>query len=62
VAITSVILPREVNVYLILVVWVGSLLGYGLLYFVNSRQQLAGSGETDRGAEEDSNRRFPKSG
>ena len=62
VAITSVVLPREVNVYLILVVWVGSLLGYGLLYFVNSRQQLAGSGETDRGAEEDSNRRFPKSG
>lgn len=62
VAITSVILPREVNVYLILVVWAGSLLGYGLLYYVNTRQRSAGSGEADRGAEDDSTGRFPKSG
>ena len=62
VAITTVILPREVNVYLILVVWAGSLLGYGLLYYVNTRQRSAASGETDKGAEEGSARGFPKSG
>jgi len=62
VAITSVILPREVNVYLILVVWGGSLLGYGLLYYVNTRQRSAASGEADKGAEESSTRGFPKSG
>ena len=62
VAITSVVLPREVNVYLILVVWAGSLLGYGLLYYVNTRQRSAASGEADKGAEESSARGFPKSG
>ncbi|MCK5006477.1 MAG: undecaprenyl/decaprenyl-phosphate alpha-N-acetylglucosaminyl 1-phosphate transferase [Spirochaetales bacterium] len=63
VAITSVILPREVNVYLIFVVWVGSLLGYGLLYYVNTRQRSASTGEeVDKGAEESSARGFPKSG
>ena len=62
VAITTVILPREVNVYLILVVWAGSLLGYGLLYYVNMRQRSAASEETDKGAEESSARGFPKSG
>ncbi|MEE9307556.1 MAG: MraY family glycosyltransferase [Spirochaetia bacterium] len=63
VAITSVILPREVNVYLIFVVWVGSLLGYGLLYYVNTRQRSASMGEeVDKGAEESSARGFPKSG
>jgi len=62
VAITTVILPREVNVYLILVVWAGSLLGYGLLYYVNMRQRSAASGEADKGAEESSARGFPKSG
>jgi UDP-GlcNAc:undecaprenyl-phosphate GlcNAc-1-phosphate transferase len=41
VAITSVILPQEVNVYLILVVWAGSLLGYGLRYFMNIRKRAA---------------------
>jgi len=39
VAVSSVILPEEVNVYLILVVWAGSLLGYGLLYFMNTRKR-----------------------
>ena len=63
VAITSVILPREVNAYLIFVVWVGSLLGYGLLYYVNTRQRSASTGEeVDKGAEESSARGFPKSG
>jgi UDP-GlcNAc:undecaprenyl-phosphate GlcNAc-1-phosphate transferase len=63
VAITSVILPREINVYLIFVVWVGSLLGYGLLYYVNTRQRSASTGEeVDKGAEESSARGFPKSG
>jgi UDP-GlcNAc:undecaprenyl-phosphate GlcNAc-1-phosphate transferase len=62
VAITSVILPREVNVYLILVVWAGSLLGYGLLYYVNTRQRSAEPGEADNGAEENSAGGFPKSG
>ncbi len=62
VAITSVVLPREVNVYLILVVWAGSLLGYGLLYYVNTRHRSTGSGETGRGDEDDSTRGFPKSG
>jgi UDP-GlcNAc:undecaprenyl-phosphate GlcNAc-1-phosphate transferase len=62
VAITSVILPREVNVYLILVVWAGSLLGYGLLYYVNTRQRSAGSEQADKGAGESSVGGFPKSG
>lgn len=62
VAITSVILPREVNVYLILVVWAGSLLSYGLLYYVNTRQRSAASEEADKRTEESSARRFPKSG
>jgi UDP-GlcNAc:undecaprenyl-phosphate GlcNAc-1-phosphate transferase len=38
VSVTSVILPREVNVYLILVVWVGSLLGYWSLSYLDTRQ------------------------
>ena len=28
VAVTTVILPKETNVYIILVVWIGSMLGY----------------------------------
>jgi len=39
VAVTSVVLPREINVYLILVVWVGSLLGYWLLSYVEKRNR-----------------------
>jgi UDP-GlcNAc:undecaprenyl-phosphate GlcNAc-1-phosphate transferase len=39
VAITSVILPKETNVYLILVVWVGSLLAYGVVTSVGSNQK-----------------------
>ena len=59
VAITSVILPQEVNVYLILIVWAGSLLGYGLLYFMNTRKHSMS--EEDK--EQDSSARgLPKSG
>jgi UDP-GlcNAc:undecaprenyl-phosphate GlcNAc-1-phosphate transferase len=39
VAVTSVVLPREVNVYLILVVWVGSLLGYWILSYLEGRKR-----------------------
>jgi len=64
VAITSVILPQEVNVYLILVVWAGSLLGYGLLYFMNTRKRSVSSAEADEEdrEEERSARGLPKSG
>ena len=47
VAITSVVLPKAVNVYLILVVWVGSLLSYGLLYFMNTKKRSSDSAEED---------------
>jgi len=64
VAVTSVILPKEVNVYLILVVWAGSLLGYGLLYFMNTRKRSVGSANADLedSGDERSARGFPKSG
>jgi UDP-GlcNAc:undecaprenyl-phosphate GlcNAc-1-phosphate transferase len=64
VAITSVILPKEVNVYLILVVWAGSLLGYGLLYFMNTKKRSVSSVDADEedGEEGRSARRLPKSG
>jgi UDP-GlcNAc:undecaprenyl-phosphate GlcNAc-1-phosphate transferase len=60
VAITTVILPRAVNVYLILVVWVGSLLSYGLLYFVNTKKRISASEENT--SEERSAGGSPKSG
>jgi UDP-GlcNAc:undecaprenyl-phosphate GlcNAc-1-phosphate transferase len=60
VAISSVILPSEINVYLILIVWAGSLLGYGLLYFMNMKKRSARDEENE--AEERSTRHFPKSG
>ncbi|UCF97166.1 MAG: undecaprenyl/decaprenyl-phosphate alpha-N-acetylglucosaminyl 1-phosphate transferase [Spirochaetaceae bacterium] len=62
VAITSVILPEEVNVYLILVVWAGSLLGYGLLYFMNTRKRSVNSVEAEDEDQSPSARGFPKSG
>lgn len=39
VAITSVILPKEINVYLILIVWVGSMLGYGIINILSSKKK-----------------------
>ena len=38
ISVTSVTLPQQTNVYLILVVWVGSMLGYGLLTYVGSKR------------------------
>jgi UDP-GlcNAc:undecaprenyl-phosphate GlcNAc-1-phosphate transferase len=60
VAITSVVLPKEVNVYLILIVWVGSLLGYGLLYFMNTKRRSVDARDSED--EESSARRLPRSG
>jgi UDP-GlcNAc:undecaprenyl-phosphate/decaprenyl-phosphate GlcNAc-1-phosphate transferase len=59
VAITSVILPKEINVYLILVVWAGSLLAYGLLYFMNTRKRTVSAEDSE---EEPSDRDLSKSG
>jgi UDP-GlcNAc:undecaprenyl-phosphate GlcNAc-1-phosphate transferase len=39
VSVTSVVLPKEINVYLIVVVWVGSLLGYWLLSYLETRNR-----------------------
>jgi UDP-GlcNAc:undecaprenyl-phosphate GlcNAc-1-phosphate transferase len=50
VSVTSVVLPKEVNVYLIIVVWVGSLMGYWLLSYLETRNRKA-----DESSEESSN-------
>jgi UDP-GlcNAc:undecaprenyl-phosphate GlcNAc-1-phosphate transferase len=60
VAITSVILPKEVNVYLVLIVWAGSLLAYGLLYFMNTKKRSTSAEASE--PEERSARSLPKSG
>jgi UDP-GlcNAc:undecaprenyl-phosphate GlcNAc-1-phosphate transferase len=63
VAITSVILPKEINVYLILVVWAGSLLGYGFLNYVDSRQRaLHSEGQREVENKRSSAEGFPRSG
>jgi UDP-GlcNAc:undecaprenyl-phosphate GlcNAc-1-phosphate transferase len=41
VAVTSVILPKETNVYFILVVWAGSLLGYYFLDFMKEKKKTS---------------------
>ena len=48
VAVSSVVLPKEINVYLILVVWVGSMLGYWVLSYLveKNRKASAASEET----------------
>ena len=43
VSVTSVILPKEINVYLILVVWIGSLLAYWVLSYLELKNRKAGS-------------------
>ena len=53
VSISSVVLPQEIDVYLILVVWVGSLMATWLLYFVETRNRAVDSCEDE---EEDSSR------
>jgi UDP-GlcNAc:undecaprenyl-phosphate GlcNAc-1-phosphate transferase len=40
IAITSVVMPKESNVYLILIVWVGSLMGYGFIHYLNTRRKV----------------------
>jgi UDP-GlcNAc:undecaprenyl-phosphate GlcNAc-1-phosphate transferase len=52
VAITSVILPKETNVFLILVVWVGSLLAYGVVTSIGSKQKHGSAACEDMSAEE----------
>jgi len=53
VSVSSVVLPQEIDVYLIAVVWVGSLLGTWLLYFVGVRNHSAAA-NLDSAEEEDS--------
>jgi UDP-GlcNAc:undecaprenyl-phosphate GlcNAc-1-phosphate transferase len=62
VSISSVVLPNEIDVYLIIVVWVGSLLATWLLYFVGTKNQS--TEHVDMEDEESSNpsSRLPRSG
>jgi len=41
VSVSSVVLPKEINVYLIVVVWVGSLLGYWVLSYLGVKNRKA---------------------
>jgi UDP-GlcNAc:undecaprenyl-phosphate/decaprenyl-phosphate GlcNAc-1-phosphate transferase len=41
IAITSVVLPQAVNVFIIIVVWIGLLLGYGIIHLLQSRKKEA---------------------
>jgi UDP-GlcNAc:undecaprenyl-phosphate GlcNAc-1-phosphate transferase len=43
VSVTSVVLPKEINVYLIVVVWVGSLLGYWVLSYLELKNRKSGA-------------------
>lgn len=40
IAITSVVMPKESNVYLILIVWIGSMMGYGFIHYLNTRRKV----------------------
>jgi UDP-GlcNAc:undecaprenyl-phosphate GlcNAc-1-phosphate transferase len=40
IAITSVVMPKESNVYLILIVWIGSMMGYGFIHYLNTRKKV----------------------
>jgi UDP-GlcNAc:undecaprenyl-phosphate GlcNAc-1-phosphate transferase len=40
IAITSVVMPKESNVYLILIVWIGSMMGYGFIHYLNTRKKI----------------------
>jgi UDP-GlcNAc:undecaprenyl-phosphate GlcNAc-1-phosphate transferase len=50
VSVTSVVLPKEINVYLIVVVWVGSLLGYWVLSYLELKNRKADARRQDSGA------------
>ncbi|MBA7555018.1 Undecaprenyl-phosphate alpha-N-acetylglucosaminyl 1-phosphate transferase [subsurface metagenome] len=41
VSITSVVLPEEINVYLIMVVWIGSMLGYWFLSYIDAKKHVS---------------------
>lgn len=43
VSVTSITLPKETNVYLIIIVWIGSMLGYGFLNYFESRRISSGA-------------------
>lgn len=47
IAVTSVIMPRESNVFVIFVVWVGSMLGYGLIHYLNTRSNADQTSKED---------------
>lgn len=40
VSVTSVILPKEINVYLVLIVWGGCMLGYWFLNYLDAKKQF----------------------
>lgn len=39
-SITSTIMPRESNIYVILIVWIASFAGYGFIHYMNARKAL----------------------
>ena len=64
VSISSVVLPKEIDVYLIAVVWAGSLFATWLLYIVGVRNRTAGrqEAETEDSSSSDSSHTLPRSG
>ncbi len=54
VSVTSAILPKETNVYLILVVWIGSMVAYGFLNYLESRKAAAARKRESQAADPDS--------
>jgi UDP-GlcNAc:undecaprenyl-phosphate/decaprenyl-phosphate GlcNAc-1-phosphate transferase len=43
IAITTVTMPKEANVLLVLIVWLGSMMGYGIIHYLTStRRELTG--------------------
>jgi UDP-GlcNAc:undecaprenyl-phosphate GlcNAc-1-phosphate transferase len=48
IAITSVVMPKESNVYIILIVWIGSMIGYGFIHYLNMRRKMVGIDEKAR--------------
>ena len=50
IAVTSVVLPRAVNVFIIIIVWIGLLLGYGIIHVLQSRKR-----DLEAGRKRDSN-------
>ncbi|GAG82772.1 unnamed protein product, partial [marine sediment metagenome] len=40
VSVTSVILPEEINVYLVMIVWVGCMMGYWFLNYLDAKKQF----------------------